>query len=158
MERRGDLLGRGAESAVLRRWVAAARAGHGRLALVSGDAGVGKTALVARTLRGSSMRVLWGAATERGTAPLAPVIEAVRAHPGWPARVAAALDAGWLQVLSALLPELAGRTSRHGRREAAPVPGDRGDESGTWAGAISALLAAMARIEPLVVVLDDLQW
>ncbi len=179
MERRGKLLGRRTESAVLRRWAAGARGGHGRLVLVSGDAGVGKTALVARSLEASGLRLLWGAAAERGASPLAPVLAAIRAHPAWPGRLAEGLDPGWMPVLSELLPELAVSTARGGRkppREGRPaadaalrggaresaVAGDAsgpgGADRASYARAVAALLVAMAQREPTALVLDDLQW
>ncbi|HEV2774688.1 MAG TPA: ATP-binding protein, partial [Solirubrobacteraceae bacterium] len=64
------LLGRSAE---LRRLVAAvdrARAGHGGLLLLSGEAGVGKTRLAAEVARRcSDARVLWGSASHNGRVP-----------------------------------------------------------------------------------------
>lgn len=80
----GELLGRDAEVAVLRRWLGEALAGRGRVVLVAGEAGVGKSALVAHLVeqaRAEHTRVLVGRTTEADGAP-----------PNWP----------WLQVLDQL--------------------------------------------------------
>ena len=78
------LVGRDAELELLRGWVGHASAGRGRVVLVSGEAGVGKSALVAAVAdeaRGEGLRVLVGRTTEAEGAP-----------PNWP----------WLQILDRL--------------------------------------------------------
>jgi DNA-binding CsgD family transcriptional regulator len=53
-----------------------AAAGTGRTALVGGEAGIGKTALIARFVRGQSARVLWGGCVAWFTPrPLGPLID-----------------------------------------------------------------------------------
>jgi predicted ATPase len=58
-----DLLERGAVLEALGAALRDVAAGHGRVVLVSGEAGIGKTALVERFARtqGTAARVLWGA-------------------------------------------------------------------------------------------------
>lgn len=78
------LVGRDREIAMLRGWLDEALSGHGRVALVGGEAGIGKTALaswLASEARNGGARVLIGRSTEAEGAP-----------PNWP----------WLQVLDVL--------------------------------------------------------
>jgi hypothetical protein len=78
------LVGREEELAALRAWLAEAGAGRGRTVLVAGEAGIGKSRLLA-ALAGEAdeagATVLWGRTTELDGAP-----------PYWP----------WLQVLEPL--------------------------------------------------------
>ena len=72
----GRLAGRTRELTQLRRWLADALAGHGRLVVLTGPPGIGKTRLaeeLADAARGNGTRVLWGRAVqERGAPPLWP--------------------------------------------------------------------------------------
>ena len=80
----GRLAGRGQELAALRQWLAEALAGHGRLVVLTGPPGIGKTRLaeeLADGARRSGQRVLWGRAVEEQGAP-----------PLWP----------WRRILSAV--------------------------------------------------------
>ena len=77
-------MGREEESAALRAWLDDAMGGRGRTVLVGGEAGIGKTSLVASlagVAEGAGALVLWGRTTELEGAP-----------PYWP----------WLQVLEPL--------------------------------------------------------
>jgi DNA-binding CsgD family transcriptional regulator len=98
-----ELLERDDHLAQLDRLLAGARAGSGRMVLISGDAGVGKTSLVRAFLERlpSSVRVLWGACDPLDAPrPLGPFRDM--------APIAAALDDrhGRQDVLAALLAAL----------------------------------------------------
>ena len=81
---RAGSAGRDQELAALRQWLAEALAGHGRLVVLTGPPGIGKTRLaeeLADRARRSGQRVLWGRAVEEQGAP-----------PLWP----------WRRILSAV--------------------------------------------------------
>jgi DNA-binding CsgD family transcriptional regulator len=81
--------------------------GAGRVALVLGEAGIGKTALVMSITRQLDRRVLWGACDPLITPrPLGPLRDVAREAGG---ALAAALDKGREAVLDAALDELAQR-------------------------------------------------
>jgi predicted ATPase len=68
----GLLAGRDRELAVLRQWRAEALAGRGRLVVLTGPPGIGKTRLaeeLADGARRAGQRVLWGRAVEEQGAP-----------------------------------------------------------------------------------------
>lgn len=101
-----ELLEREAERAVLEDALADARA-VGRVVLVTGEAGVGKTRLVRAVLEaGDGLRVLWGACDPLSTPrPLGPLQDIAR-QAGGPLAAALAKGAGREQILSAALDEL----------------------------------------------------
>lgn len=144
-----ELVGRDAELSVLRDALADARAGRGGLVLVSGAAGMGKTALLAAfadEAAKSDAVVLWGSGWESGGAPAYwPWTQALRrlVHRSGPEAVAA--DAG---RLAHLLPELG-----------APASASPGSSAGARFALFDAVAGALLRAaaaQPLVVVLDDL--
>ena len=76
----GPLVGRARESALLRDWWTSVREGAGRLLLVDGDPGIGKTRLVAelaRAVEAEGALVLWGRCDEDPVAPFQPFAEAL---------------------------------------------------------------------------------
>ena len=76
-----DLLERDGELATLDALASAAVAGRGALALVTGEAGIGKSALVETFARGHAglLRVLWGWCDQLATPrPLGPVRDLAR--------------------------------------------------------------------------------
>ena len=79
-QREGRLVGRSRESALLRDWWTSVRQGAGRLLLVDGDPGIGKTRLVAelaRAVEADGALVLWGRCDEDPVAPFQPFAEAL---------------------------------------------------------------------------------
>jgi DNA-binding CsgD family transcriptional regulator/tetratricopeptide (TPR) repeat protein len=138
-----SLLGRDSELARLAAAVQRARRGTGGIVVVSGDAGVGKSRLIAELAgREADALVLHGAASQTGGAPYGPVVAALRtglrARPG-------ALDATPLVAhLATILPELG-----------APAPAS---DRATLVEAIRCALVRLAADEPVLLVLDDLHW
>jgi tetratricopeptide (TPR) repeat protein len=135
----GVLAGRDRELAALREWRAEALAGRGRLVVLTGPPGIGKTRLaeeLADGARRDGQRVLWGRAVEERGAP-----------PLWP----------WRRILDAV-----GGAERDG------LTGDRGSDSArsddlaaarfrAAAAAADALTTAAATAD-LLIVLEDLHW
>ncbi len=155
------LIGREKEVRELRAAAASARRRRGSLVLVAGDAGIGKTALVEQALDGRLPITLRGAARPSGTAPFEPLVAAIRSHPRWPAIAEEALGAPELSAsardaIQSLFGELApsGGPAATGAPPTGPAarrePGATGD-------AVRGLVVEMARLEPLTVILDDLQ-
>jgi DNA-binding CsgD family transcriptional regulator/tetratricopeptide (TPR) repeat protein len=106
------LLERASELTTLARSLATARDGRGSFVLVSGEAGVGKTALVRAFCdahRGAA-RVLWGRCDPLFTPqPLGPLLDIAEAVGGELAEVAQAAGASPYRVAVALRRELGGR-------------------------------------------------
>lgn len=129
-----DLVGREPELARLRRAIAQAAGGAGGLVLVSGEAGIGKTSLLAAAVGGSSspLTAVWGTAREDSGMPgLWPWVEVLRT----------CQDAG-------LLGEAAGE---------ALLSSPEGERFGVF-DAVGRTLRQVAATHPLAVVLDDLHW
>ncbi|HEV2921084.1 MAG TPA: AAA family ATPase, partial [Actinomycetota bacterium] len=138
-----ELVGRQRELAALRDAIATAAGGDGGILLVAGEGGVGKTALVESALAEDGGLVLRGAADQRAVRPYAPIVAALRAYQR---AVPDGLGgSGPLsEHLALILPELG-----------APAPDT---DQATLFEAIGNLLEQIARRDPTVVFLDDLQW
>jgi len=134
-------LGRDRERDALVGYAVAARAGHGALVLVSGEAGVGKTTLVRWALAGTGLRFLDGVAG--GASAFGPVVAALRGYLRAGDRYPL-IEGPLCAHLALLLPELG---------PAAPA-GDRA----TLFEAIRLALVTVAARQPAAVFLDDLQW
>jgi DNA-binding CsgD family transcriptional regulator len=136
----GVLAGREVELATLRQWRSEALAGRGRLVVLTGPPGIGKTRLaeeLADGARRSGQRVLWGRAIEdRGAPPL------------WP----------WRRILQVVGGEqeqyrLAGnRDSDRARSDDLAAARFRA------AAATADTITAAARAGDLLIVLEDLHW
>src|ERR1700754_2059494 len=138
----GGLIERDAEAASLGAAVQDARAGHGALVLLTGEAGVGKTR-IAESVADAAVRRLLGGAAGPGAPPYGPVTAALRAY--LRAQPGGLSGCGPLRAqLALLLPELG----------PASAPSDRP----TLFEAIRCALAAVVADEPAVMLLDDLQW
>ena len=140
----GQLVGRAREAASLEHLVGDLDAGP-TLVQIVGEPGIGKTALLGVLARLATERgrlVLRGAGAELGATPYAPVAEALADS------VAAAADLGEQEAreLEALSPDTV----------VVPVgvPGARY----RLHHAVASLLSELARTQPVVLVIDDLQW
>ena len=154
------LIGRDHEVRELGAAASAARR-RGGLVLVAGDAGIGKTAIVEQAIDGRLPVVLRGAARTSGTAPFGPLIAAIRSHPRWPAIAADVVQAPGVpdvarHVIGLLFGELAPSGGAHTTGEAVPRLTADGDPDATR-DAVCRLVVELARIEPLAIILDDLQ-
>lgn len=139
------IVGRESELADLREALDEARTST-RVAIIEGDAGIGKTRLAEELVADAARRgatVLWGRAFEGGAAPAF-----------WP----------WLPPLRALVAASDDGPSPELGHLLAPSTTDTGDarsaEPARFAlfEAVAALLTRSARARPVVLVLDDLQW
>ena len=144
----GTLVGRDAELARLRGLLHDAAAGRAVTGLVSGDAGIGKSRLVAEAMQiaeRDGFTVLCGQCAEIGdSVPYLPFADAFRAAPP---SIEKAIKAR--PVLSRLLPD-----------------GDGQAHEADWAGlarqqmfgAVLSLLSELAADSPVLLVIEDLHW
>jgi tetratricopeptide (TPR) repeat protein len=161
----GDLVGRDRELSELRQGLDNALAGRGRLFMVAGDPGVGKTALadaIGAEAVAAGAIVLWGRAWEGGGAPSYwPWLRILR-------RLATERDVGAALAalgpeattrLTHLIPGLA-RAPEHlaaaGEEAGAGDPGESDAARFQLFDAITSLLRAAAAQGPIVLILDDL--
>jgi DNA-binding SARP family transcriptional activator/tetratricopeptide (TPR) repeat protein len=154
------LVGREQVLARLEVGLESALAGHGRLLAMIGEAGTGKSRLVAELLTTAARRqgrVLIGRCyeTER-ILPFAPWVDALRTGQVLEERALIdSLEPGWRAELARLLPEL----PRPGEPAAVGEPvGRAGGDARHLFEAITELLGRLARRQPLVVLLEDLHW
>lgn len=139
------LVGRESAVAAVRSAAESAARHRGRLVLVTGEPGIGKTALLAEAgdaAAGTGALVVWGQCWLGDGAPAYwPWAQVLRAG------IAAGADPGRAVTL------LPGETPV----EATPVPGGEAERFRLFDAVVS-FLAGLAEQQPLVVVLDDLQW
>ena len=152
---RERLVGRDGELRRLLGLLDDAAAGRPAHALVSGDAGVGKTRLVAELAAraaGRGIMVLSGRCAELGDSiPYLPLADALRDGTTGPSASGPLLDAlATRPVLDRLLPD----------RGASP--GEGGDLTGLAQqqlfGAVLGMLAELAATRPVLLILEDLHW
>lgn len=148
------LIGRADELAAAHRTVLSSLQGPGGIVVVEGDAGAGKSALIAEATRraagAADVTVLWGRCTEDAAAPSM-----------WP----------WVQILGAVLPEMTdddrsalldndlGRMVTHGTT-VIPPPREMPDAAARFRFYDQAadMLTRVALDHLLIIVLDDLHW
>jgi DNA-binding SARP family transcriptional activator len=149
------LIGREREWKVLSGAWKAARHGDGRIVLLEGESGVGKTRLAEESLRWiltNGGTVLRGRCYDgRAGMPYEPVVEALRgalAAPGL-----AATSPEWLLEAARVIPEL------RQRFPGLPMPAaaDPGEAWRLFEG-LAQLLTAIAGERPVVIAIDNLQW
>jgi class 3 adenylate cyclase/tetratricopeptide (TPR) repeat protein len=134
-------------------------AGDGRaVTLVSGEAGVGKTTLVAEAARraaGDGAWVLLGRCQEDAGASYVPVAEALgHLVTNAPEQVLRDHVAVYGGTLASMVPAFGQRMGEL----APPTTSDLEAERYVLYGAVTALLVAVSNDRPTVLVLDDLQW
>jgi DNA-binding SARP family transcriptional activator len=150
-------VGRQVEVAQLRGALADARAGRGRLVLVGGEPGIGKTSIarkLADQAQAKGMQVVWGRVWEAdGAPPFWPWVQILRSwmQPCETGRLGEVL-ASDAAVVAQLVPQLAERL---------PGLSDPAELESAQArfrlfDAVSAVLKRVAGAQPLVVVVDDL--
>jgi tetratricopeptide (TPR) repeat protein len=153
------LVGREAQLAAFEATLAGVSAGRGRVVLVTGEPGIGKTRLaeeVARRAAGGGAGVAWGrCAEEPGAPPFWPWVQVLRGLlGGWPhERLRDALGA-FGPELAELLPELAEVVAP---APAAPVL-DVEAVRFRRCRAVIDVLRRQAAGRPLLLVVDDLHW
>ena len=132
--------------------------GGRRLAMVSGEPGIGKTRLAAEFARRAhedGAIVLYGRCDEEGLLALQPFVSALRQYVcGCPARELARGLGHISGELRRILPELADRV--HGLAQ--PLAGDPEGARSRLFEAVAGLLSGAGRDTPVVLVLDDLHW
>ena len=145
MTRELQLIGRENELSRLQEALNAARSGNGRVVLIAGEAGVGKTHIAEACLAGGGVRVFSGRIREESMPPFAPITsvlrDCIRQSKTTPV---ASLDARLVGYLALILPELG-------------TPAEDADHA-TLVEAIGSVLAASAKKQPCAVLLDDIQW
>lgn len=149
-----SLRGRAAEWDALHRAWKGAAAGRGRVVLVGGEAGTGKSRLAddfVRWVSASGGVVLRGRGFEAsGGVPFGPMVEALRSAVDAPALAGA--DPEWLAEVARLVPELRRRFT------SLPAPPDATPDRWRLFEGVAQLLLALADEDPVAVLLDDLQW
>lgn len=143
------LVGRTAELARLQELLAAAVAGRGHTVAVIGDAGIGKSRLVAELVEKAfrrRARVLLGRSYEsEQILPFGPWIDVLRAGHAALKASEPTLAPAWRAELARLLPEL-------GPPPTSPVDARRLFE------AVAGLLEHLTLANPMVVILEDVHW
>ena len=150
-------VGRERESALLRDWWASVRDGGGRLLLVDGDPGIGKTRLVvelAGTVEAGEGIWLWGRCDEDHVAPFQPFAEALGRYFQLPSADWISHMPDWqLAELSRLVPRL--------DEYAPPLEADSGDAESSrfrFFEAVAATLNELSAAGPTLLVVDNLHW
>ncbi|MBI1813806.1 MAG: AAA family ATPase [Deltaproteobacteria bacterium] len=152
-------VGRAAEIAKLRQKFDDARAGHGALVLLAGEPGIGKTRTADELVdyaRAAGARVWQGRCVEGNWAPpYGPFAEAISNHLRETDPQALQQQLGYgAAPLARLTPSL--RERLPDLPEPAPLQPD--EERFRLFDAVTQLVIAVARSQPLVLVLDDLHW
>jgi DNA-binding CsgD family transcriptional regulator/tetratricopeptide (TPR) repeat protein len=152
-------VGRATELAALDSTLGAATGGRGQTVIVGGEAGIGKTALLARfadLARPRGIHVLSGSCIEfdAGGPAYGPFLEALRGLlQSLPREQLAAIVGPGRSELSRLLPEI-GRTLGGGARDPEPDP----NAPARLFEQVLGLFERLAADAPVVLMVEDLQW
>ncbi len=148
-------VGRQAELTRLGDWWARAARGNGRCALISGEAGIGKSRLMTELtsiVEAQGGRTVAGSTTFPEATPYQAIIEALRT--ALPMISKADIKPIWLASATALLPELGHLSDKLPRL----VPLEAQRQQDRLFEALVRCFEAIARARPLLVVLEDLHW
>jgi DNA-binding SARP family transcriptional activator len=151
-----NLIGRKEEWEALVKCWKAARRGTGRIVLLEGEPGVGKSRLAGEFVRwvvADGGSVLRGHGYDvRGGIPYEPIVELLRDALSAPGLAGTAPE--WLTEAARLLPEI------RQRFPALPSPAVPADSAEGWRlfEGVAQLVLALAAERPVVISLDDLQW
>jgi DNA-binding SARP family transcriptional activator len=148
-------VGRGEELLRLRQmWVRAMR-GFGGVAVVSGEAGIGKSRLAAElgaTVAAQGGAIVGGAATFPEAMPYQAVIEALRS--ALPSVASSSLDPTWLAAAADVLPDLRDGDAALPRLSA--LEPER--QQARLFEAVWRCFESLARVRPLLLVFEDIHW
>src|ERR1022692_4057135 len=151
----GQLIGRERELGRLVALLDQAAAGEPVVALVSGDAGIGKTRLIAELAAQAAKReftVLSGRCAELGdSVPYLPLADALRDATTGPSADGALLDALGSRPVLSRLPPGRGRSGQAG----GAVPGMAQQQ---LFGAVLGMLAEIAADRPVLLIIEDMHW
>ena len=151
------LVGRRAELEVLQNLHVQAASGNIQVALIEGEAGIGKTRLATEFLHWARLQrtqTLYGRCYETHEAlPYGPLIEALRMRLEQEHAPDDLLADIWLTELSRLFPELLERYP-----DLPPPLADGQDGAGRLFEAMAQLGLALSQKAPLILAIDDLQW
>ncbi|MFN8526887.1 MAG: AAA family ATPase [Chloroflexota bacterium] len=143
MQPLGVLIGRAEDHAALDRTIQAVHGGRGGLLLVTGEAGVGKSALVHSAVAASDLLPLVGQANHTSVEPYGPIIAVLRdVARRWPTLLRE--PGPFANQLHMLLPELGS-------------PPESSDQPRLFQ-AVRWSLERIAAHQPAIVLLDDLHW
>ncbi len=154
-ERGGLTVGRDAEIEQLHEYWSRAARGRGRLVFVAGEAGIGKTRLVTELALAAELegaRVLWGVTTAPETAPFQGLSDALRS--ALPLVASADLDPVRLAAIARIVPDLRVHRPELPELDALEPDADRI----RLFDALAALIGALARPRPLLLIVEDGHW
>ncbi|HEY5425417.1 MAG TPA: AAA family ATPase, partial [Candidatus Tumulicola sp.] len=148
-------VGRRAEMGLLLEiWSRAAR-GHGAAVFIGGESGIGKSRLAiefSHAVEERGGRVLFGTTGSPEEMPYESIVDALRS--ALPLVASLKSSDMWLACVAALLPEI--RTHVPGLPAVPRIDGE--SERIRLLDALFRVLASLARVRPLLVVLEDLHW
>lgn len=158
LARAGEFVGRDEDLKRLWGVYEQASSGTSQIALLRGEAGIGKTRLAAELAlkaHAAGAAVLYGRCDEEPLLPHQPFVEALQHYvAGCPVPELRAQVSASGGELRRLVPELAERLPEL----AQPISGDPEGERYRLFEAVAALLRRVAESRPVVLVLDDLHW